>query len=375
MQVLCKKMKGNKMNVSFNPAISTNSKQNNIQFKGVRGDKIVGDIIRGAEVKPDSVIKEIKGTFGIKTDKATDILESFIEKIKTLFKEKTDYSKRLNEAEEKIREFPREKQNAVRTAEDELRKYYQSIIDSKNRKLTEREKELQEAKDFAAKYEPMTKVKSINEIDVIMPERAKEILNEVIENKVPAYKSMENFLFEGKGQEEALKQLDRFMELSKAQIDGIFNIPEMSNLLNTAQREHHIYISNEPLFNMQNMIERTLSDTKKADYLESKTIREQVKKNAMALLTPHANNKYANTTVEAVERYIDKTINKTIEFSRGFAKGIEKIKKDFKGKVEFEFQEVPYDKNNSKVLVKPADKKEYITSFYEVADYGNSNWA
>lgn len=362
------------MNVSFNPAISTNSKQNNIQFKGVRGDEIVGAIIRGAEVKPDSVIKKFKGTFGINTDKATDILESFIENIGTLFKEKTDYSKRLNEAEKEIRKFPREKEDAVFKAESKLREYFQSIISGKNAELVQKDKELKAAKDFAAKYEPMTKVKSINELDVIMPERAKELINEVIENKVPAYKSMEDFLFEGKGQEEALKQLNRFMEISKAQIDGIFNIPEMEKLIAGINNKHHIYITGNTLYNMQNMIERALSGSKKVDYLESKTIREQVKKNAMALLTPHTDNRYSNTTAKAIDTELDNNINKTIKFNRDFAKGLEKLKKRHNNNVEFEFKEVPYDNNNSKIIVKPADSEEYANSYNNIANLGNSKW-
>ena len=369
------KLKGQNinMNISFNPSVNTNSKQNNIQFKGVRGDKIVGDIIRGAEVKPDSVIKEFKGTLGIKTDKATDILESFIEKIETLFKEKTDYSKRLNEAEEKIRKFPREKDDAVFKAESKLREYFQNIISSKNAELAQKDKELKDAKDFAAKYEPMAKVKSINEIGVIMPERANELINEVVENKVPAYKSMEEFLFEGKGQEEALKQLDRFMEISKAEADGIFNIPSMEKLLDSLKQEHRIYISNTPLWNIRNMVENALSGSEKADLLESKTIKAQVKKNAMAILTPHTDNRYPYRTINDIEKELDDIIESTIKYRRGFAKGLEKLKKKYNNNVTFEFKKVPYDNYSSTVIVKPANEEGMTIPYSNVSSYGNSN--
>ena len=323
---------------------------------------------------PDVLVKEVKGTLGVNKEKAKDIFEAFIASVRDLIKENDGVRTSLKEANDRISRFPREKDDAVFKAESKLREYFQNIISGKNAELAQKDKELKDAKDFAAKYEPMAKVKSINEIGVIMPERAKELINEVIENKVPAYKSMEEFLFEGKGQEEALKQLDRFMEISKAEADGIFNILSMEKLLDSLKQEHRIYISNTPLWNIQNMVENALSGSEKADLLESKTIKAQVKKNAMALLTPHTDNRYSNTTVNAIEKELDNMIESTIKYRRGFAKGLEKLKKKYNNNVTFEFKKVPYDNYSSTVIVKPANEEGMTIPYSNVSSYGNSNF-
>lgn len=363
------------MNVSYNPAISTNSKQNNIQFKGVRGEAIVRDIIKGADVKPEAIMKEIKGTFGVKTENAKDIFEAFIENIQTFFKEKNDYAKRLNEAQAKIKKFPNEKDDAVYKAENKMREFYQNIIKNKDSQISQKDKELNEIKQYVQKYEPMTKVKSVEEVGVILPERAKEILNEIIENRVKAYKSMEDFLFTGKGQEAALKQLDRMMEISKAQKDGIFNIPELETMLKNIQHNHRVYISSSTLYNMENMITSALSGSKKVQYLESNAMKEQIKKNAMAILTPHANERFFNESVKSVADSLDKEFKEIIQNYRGFAKGIEKLKKRHNNNVELEFKEVPYNNVASKVIVKPASEAPYELEYYRVSSFGNSNWS
>jgi len=89
------------MNISaITPSYGTNNvqaKRSNVQFTGNLGDKFVNQIINGTTVKPQDVIKEMKGTFGIKTDHAEDIMESFIGKVRDLFKEKMSLSVKVNE--------------------------------------------------------------------------------------------------------------------------------------------------------------------------------------------------------------------------------------------------------------------------------------
>lgn len=364
------------MNVSFNPAFSQNSNRQNIQFQGDLGNNIVRQITKGEEVLPETLVKEVKGKFGvIKTEKVSDIFESLINKVRDLFKENKGMKDLLDEADKRISRFPREKDDAVYKAEKTLRDYFASIISNKDSKIAEQQKEIGEMSARLKKYEPMSKVKSIEEIGVIMPERAKEILSEVVENRVAAYQSMEDFLFNGKGQQAALDQLGRLIELSKAQKDGIFAIPEMDRLLKGVNQEHHIYISSSTLYNMRNMIEQALRGSKNADYLESSAISTQVKNNAMALLSPHANEKYSNESIKEIERELDKTIKKILEYRRGFTKGIEKLKQRHNGNVELKFEEVPYNYLSSKVLVKPASEPEYSLPYYQISDFGSSNWS
>lgn len=363
------------MNVSFSPSFNQKANVNNISFNGVRGEAIVRDIIRGADVKPEFVMKEIKGTFGVKTEKAKDILESFIENIQTFFKERNDYAKRLNEAKARIRKFPKEKEDAVYKAENQVREFYQNIIKNKDSQISQKDKELNEIKQYAKKYEPMTRVKSVEEVGVILPERAKEILDEIVENKVKAYKSMEDFLFTGKGQEAALEQLDRFIEISEARKDGIFNIPELEAAYKSIQQEHRIFMSGSTLYNMKNMITAALAGSKKVQYLESNAMREQIKNNAMAMLTPHANEKFFNESVKSVDSSLDEEFKQIIQKYRGFAKGIEKLKKRHNNNVKLELREVPYNDVASKVLVKPASEAPYELEYYRVSSFGNSNWS
>ena len=62
--------------------------QKTICFNGKLGDKFVSQIIRGEEVHPKTITKEVKNIFGkLNCEKLEDITESLICKIKELHKE------------------------------------------------------------------------------------------------------------------------------------------------------------------------------------------------------------------------------------------------------------------------------------------------
>ncbi len=364
------------MDVLFNPSYNIVQNRNNVQFKGRLGDEIVKEITQGAGVKPEVVIKKIKGTFGsVKTDRAEDIFGSLIATVKNFFDEKNILTIRLSDAESRIRRFPQEKENAISDAENKLRKSFQEALRAKDIELAQKERELKAAKEFAAKYEPMTRVKSIEEISTVMPEQAKTLLNELVANKTVARKSMEDFLFSGKGQEEAMKQVNRVATLHTAYCDGVFKIPEINALAENIRKEENIFPYTTPLTALQNIIENTLLGSEKGNYIVSKSIREQVKKNAMALLTPHTDNNYSNTTVSAVEKDLDKMFERVEKFHKGFALGLEKYKKRLNG--EIEINKVEYDIYKSRILFKEDPNYEQKTpiTFWQVSNFGNSNWS
>lgn len=170
-------------------SVNSNYAQNNqkikqsIHFNGELGNKFVNDIIRGADLEPKVLIKEMNGTFGIKTKKAEDILESFISKVKELLNDKISLSNKINEQEREIREFPKQKNDAVCDAEAKIRASYQSLIEAKNKEIATKNNEIADVKSQLKKYEQVVKVKSIEEIDTIMPDKTIELIDEMIKNK------------------------------------------------------------------------------------------------------------------------------------------------------------------------------------------------
>lgn len=356
------------MNVTFTPAVRQNN--NNIQFRGAIGDKIVKEIVSGAEVKPDNVIKEIKGTFGIKTEKAADVLESFIEKIQELGEQVNTYAKQLYEANQKIHDFPQEKRQAVFDAEAKLNKSFADVIKAKDKELASKDAQLKEAREYAAKYEPMAKVKSVENNGIIMPKQVIKILDEIVANTIPARKSMEEFLFTGKGQQEALKQIERHSLIYKAYNDGMFMIPEVQNYFSKLKKTNSININTEQPV-IQNLIFESLKSSPRGEYIMSGAIHRQVKSNAMALLTPYADNNYSNTSLEAINKNVEKTLQDVIEYYQNFTRGIQKYQRNYPNS-KITYNRVDFDTKNSKVIIDyPKSQKPIEVSYDDVSNYGS----
>ncbi len=246
----------------------TQAKRQNVQFTGNLGDKFVNRILNGSTVKPAEVVKEMKGTFGIKTDKAEDIMESFIGKVKQLFNDKMSLTNKINEQERKINAFPNEKRDAIWDAEAKVRESFQNTIKSKNEEVALKDKEVKEMKAQLEKYQQVVKVKSVEEIDTIMPDKAIELIDEMIKNKIPSRKSMADFLLTGKGQEDALAQLERNNMVMKAHRDGITEIPEVKAKIDNDMRHSGVWFSNDSYYTL-NMIEDALKGCSKGGYLKS----------------------------------------------------------------------------------------------------------
>lgn len=346
---------------------------NNVQFKGDLGDKFVKEVINNIDVKPADLIKEMKGTFGIKTEKAEDILESFIGKVKQLYGDKRALKSELQKSNEKINAFPKEKENAVYEGQRQVREHFQTIIRSKDEEVAAKNAEVKEMKAQLEKYQQVAKVKSVEEIGTIMPDKAIEIIDEMLENKIAARKSMAEFLLTGKGQEDALEQIERNNAIMRANRDGITQIPEVEAKVES-MKGSGVYFSNDSYFTL-NMIEKALKGSPKGNYIKSRVMKDQIKQNAMAILTPMADERYSNMGVKALEKDLDECLQRVEKYHDGILKGINKLKsrvgKDLKS---VEFKPVDFAPEDSKIIVIGDNGTKWEQDYQWTANYGTSSW-
>jgi hypothetical protein len=218
--------------VSFNGNVYAKN-NNQVNFKGKLGDKFVSDIVAGKVVKPDEVMNAVKGTFGPKTEKVADVVESLLGKVQVLSQQGVKDAKVISDANAKLDKVPNQISEAVHKREAELVKYYTETIAKKD-------EELANAKKFVEKYEPMAKVKSIEEIGIVMPDEVIKMADDMISHKVEARASMGEYLFNGKGQEKALEQIERNNVIQSAYDNGTVNIPEVNDAI-TRMHENGLY--------------------------------------------------------------------------------------------------------------------------------------
>lgn len=361
-------------NIGVTPNYTSATVRNNKPaFKGALGEKFVSKMAHGEVVKPEEVMNAVKGTFGPKTEKVADVVESLLGRVQVLTSNNEANLKGRQIAEAKLAEVPKQIQDAEWKMATSMRENFERTIQAKNAELAAKDTELKAAKEYAAKYEPMAKVKSIDELGIVMPEQAIETLNEMAAHKEEAADSMFNFLMSGKGQEAALAQIERQNVILRARMDGIDKIPEVQKTFENTRKEAGIYAGTEPLFFTTNLIESALYGNPKAVYLESRAIRNQVKTNAMGLLTPMCSDKYYNTGVKAAEADLDKSFDNILKFHQNLAKGKEKIAKEYKD-AEITETVVPYDNKKSKITIKVNDGNTWDMNFWEVSNRGNTNW-
>ena len=337
-------------------------------FKGALGEKVVGEMIKTENYDPKIVMDAVKGTFGPKSDKVADIVETLVQKVGALTYEKKNSQKTISEQAEQITRISKEKDRTL-NENDNLRK----IVVNKNEEIAAKDKELTAAKEYAAKYEPMAKVKSIEEIGIVMPEDAIKTLSDMVEHRTEAHNSMFDFLMTGKGQEKALEQMDRNTRLLKAKRDGIFNIDEVSKKEDEANL-HNVYIQT-PADQVITMTRDALLGDPKGAYIAAPKIRTQVKDNAMALITPLYNDAKGEAGKEQFKARaaakLDEELDFAVDYHKNFPKGMERIKKEYPGK-EIEHNITPYDIEKSEVIVKNANGQNNDASYtyYNVYNIG-----
>ncbi|MCM1266045.1 MAG: hypothetical protein NC200_07585 [Candidatus Gastranaerophilales bacterium] len=354
-------------------SMNVNSRNNNPSFRGALGEKFVSKMAKGETVIVDDVMNAVKGTFGPKSEKVADVVESLLGRVQVLTQNNEANIKARNLAENKLADVPRQLNEAKSMGADSVREDCARIIRAKNEELAAKDAELKAAKEYAAKYEPMAKVKSFEELDTVMPDKAIETIQEMVTHKTESADSMFNFLLTGKGQEAALAQIERSNVMLKAHQDGITKIPDVEKAIETAQKESGVYAGGHPMSFALNLISSALHGNPKASYLESRVIRQQVEDNAMGLLQPLCDNRYYNTAADYAKAELGKTIDESIEFHRNFAEGKAKLLEQYKNG-DITETVVPYDNNKSIISIKENDGNAWDITFWQVSNRGASNW-
>ena len=294
--------------------------------------------------------------FGIKTEAVQDVFESMSRTISELVRDNKTVVQRLRAAEDKIADAPKQTRQAVTEAENKLVDSYRKIIEVKNSQIADRDRQIKELE----KYKSSMYVKSIDEIGAVMPETILETIKAMGEHKIAARKSMFDYLMTGKGQEEALAQIERSNILTKAHMDGMFEIPDLKEAVKKAYY-------GEPLFFVENLIKNSLLGTEKSEYLNSKSIRNQVKTNAIAIASPFANERYSNTNLANLPSRIDKILDEVLEVRTSLANGMKQLKAARGEAVEF--KPVEFDMEASKYLLKDGNTP-YEANYWNLVNIG-----
>ena len=359
--------------VGFTPNYATNIKNNsmnnkNVNFKGAIGEKFVKEMASGEHVQPAKVMEAVKGTFGPKSEKVADVVESFTSKISALMYENKDLKHTVDMQSDRIADFPREKEHAMEAVRDEMRESFQQVLKGKDAKIAEKDAQIEQLK----KYERMAKVKSVEDLDAVMPEYAIKIAQDMAEHRVEARESMFNYLMTGSGQEKALEQIERNNIMMKANKEGATRIDDVQKACREANLNDEYYTidANYTL----NMMEQALKSHPDGKYLESAPIEKQVKENAMALLSPMIENGVGASSLKTYERELDKTLQGVKDYHRVFPKELERLEKEFNESglpergYKIKTEEALYSTRLSKVVRYDKEgKQDWFATFDQIA--------
>ena len=163
-----------------------------------------------------------------------------------------------------------------------------------------------------------------------MPDEAIATIKQMKENELIARKSMVDFLLTGKGQEEAMKQIERNNIMYKAYCDGITKIPNVEKELIQTNKEKHLGICLAPRAYIIHLLCNSLYGSEKGSYLNSLKFKDQVLNNAMALLQPHCEDKYWNTSLESTKQSLSKDLARIATFHKKLDSNLKVIEKELK---------------------------------------------
>ena len=295
-----------------------NTINNNIAFRGTLGNKIVKDITENQRIVDAKEILQMTKSklVGLNTEKVTDIFESMSDGLLKESQEKTSLKMQLKSLSESI---PQKIETAVNDVRNKMQTAFDIAMNLKNVEIQAKDEELAKLRI----YESMAKVKSLDEIDTVMPETAITTVREMKEHDKTAKESMLTYLLTGKGQEAALEQADRANVLAKAHSDGINQIPEVMSEIEKSGIHYA-----EPLYFLRSMMSSVLRTDKGAVVL-APVFKNQIKTNMLALLTPHSNNRYSNTSVDGITKCIERSLEETVTFHKNLAQRKQELTKEF----------------------------------------------
>lgn len=331
--------------------LSSKKKVSYPTFKGVTGEKALETILKTSTKEKNvgkatvaSLLALVVGMIGLNKEKVADVFETFSNKIKNLVSEKTVLQNEKDELQSRFEKLEQEKLQETREKE-KLSEQLRNVTEQSKVSIAEKDAMIDKLQKFAA----MAKVKSIDEIGTVTPERFITTLQEIEEHNDAAYKSLFDYLMTGKGQEEFLAQMERNEILLKGRKDGIDNIPEVKDALaKTRESVGLANLGNDSYYSACTMLGNVLSVQPKASYIQSRAIYFQVKANAEALIEPMMDKCY--TYSDSVEKEMEKAL--------AFRKRISNEIISAKSKYGFEYvSETPVGNstNNSYVTFKNND--------------------
>lgn len=283
-----------KVNLYNNQQIISKKQSHNPTFKGALGDKVVKQLVNKEKLTVAGILALTAGVIGLNKEKVSDVVESLVDKVNKLLSEKDS----LKNEKEQLKNALENSQNRNNKELEGARKslvYVNGIVESNKNVIAEKDAKIAELQ----KYEVMSKVKSVEEIGVVMPDEAIATLKEAGAKNKEAHASLMNYLLTGKGQEEFLAQMERNAILYKANREGILNIPEVNAELRKKQYSFLPTVGNDPYFVACKMLHNCLTVQPKSSYIKSSAIREQIKTNAEALIKPMKSERiHYSTSVE-----------------------------------------------------------------------------
>ena len=302
---------------SFNPNYYSNyqsnlSKSKSVAFSGNTDDNVV-KINRGELPDIDSLLKDMKGSFNYKAKDVEAVVKALVKCAQDKDNKIANLEASLQQTQADLAKEKRNVQKAFDASEANSNRCVESLR-AKDVQLAQKDEELQKMRAFVEKYKPMCSVKSIDELDTVTPEVAFQTLEDMAANRSKAAESLVEFLTTGKGQEEFLAQLERNNIFAKAREDKVDQMPSIKDKCEKLIGEQHLFAGFYPSSFILNSISEALKTSPDGELIMNPKVKEQVKANAMALLAPVADNKFYNTQLPQIEKYLDENLDKVSRF-------------------------------------------------------------
>ena len=335
------------------------NKRANVSFQAV-DSKLLELLKEGAKGVDHKGLVDGAKKWGIfDTKRLYDIAETLLSAVKNLFTRAQTAETDLAKANEKINKFPQEMQKAVDAANEEMRQSFAEKFAKSEFELNQAKTEAQNAKqELAEMQERIAGVRPVSEIRAIMPDRAIATIEELIEQKIPTRRSMWEYLTQGEPQEVVKAQLDRCRVITQAENEGVLEIPEVKKF---EQKIFDNGLRKDPYYYAQELIEHTIEAAPNGEIIESIPIREQIKKNAMAILAPLAKEK--GYTIEAAERDLETYLDQAANFRRKYRIALDKKLKNEDEYPKYKVIDDPDFDTKKPILQKtlPSGRNEYYS--------------
>ena len=291
------------------------SKSQNVAFTGSDNvDGYVQQIKDGKFPDKDDLLSAMHGRMNYRSDAVESVVPVLLESAEKSAKEIRDLNIQLGQVNQDL-EAEKQKVKNVEAKMAEDSRIYTSRLSAKDKTLAEMSAKLAEQEKRLKKYEYMYPVKSINELDTVLPEEAIQVLNDMIEHRSNAASSLVEYLRDGKGAVEFINQLNRFTKVLKAKDEGVWDDPQVQKVIREAEKKQTLISEQNQVYFIRKMIENALKTCENPSFLYNATAREQVKKNALSLLAlVSEDNNLSNLGLKASGEILDKKLKEIADF-------------------------------------------------------------